>query len=30
MLYSIVTVIGMLAVGLLVWRLVQRQDKESR
>ncbi len=29
MLYKIVTVIGMLAVGLLVWRLLRKQDENS-
>ncbi len=27
MLYTTLTFIGMIAVGLVVWRLVQRQDK---
>ncbi len=30
MLYKIVTVIGMLAVGLLVWRLLGKQEEDSR
>ncbi len=29
MLYTIVTAMGMLAVGLLVWRLLRKQDEDS-